>query len=157
MQNEINELRNQVRTLKRMLYGVFGLVVVGGLLAGAEFQAVPLVIQAKNFEVVNDEGAVVTVINSNPKGGVIRIGDKDGMPIMRIGMNKVSADESVAGIFMSSKNGNPAAVMSNGPDGGGIGIANKDGKPVVEISVSADGNGVVKAKSAKGEITYTTP
>jgi hypothetical protein len=33
MQNELNELRNQVRTLRRMLFGVFGLVVVGGLLA----------------------------------------------------------------------------------------------------------------------------
>ena len=38
MQNELNELRNQVRTLKRMLFGIFGLVVVGGLLAATEVE-----------------------------------------------------------------------------------------------------------------------
>jgi hypothetical protein len=62
MQNEINELRNQVRTLKRMLFGVFGVVVVGGLLAATSLQSVPDVIQAKKFEVVNDEGKVVVVM-----------------------------------------------------------------------------------------------
>ena len=55
----IESLETQVRTLKRMLFGVFGLVVVGGLLAATTLQSVPDVIQAKKFEVVNDEGKVV--------------------------------------------------------------------------------------------------
>ena len=62
MQNELNELRNQVRTLKRMLFGVFGVVVVGGLLAATSLQSVPDVIQAKKFQVVNDAGKVVVVM-----------------------------------------------------------------------------------------------
>ena len=45
----IESLETQVRTLKRMLFGVFGLVVVGGLLAATSLQSVPDVIQAKQF------------------------------------------------------------------------------------------------------------
>ena len=35
MQNEITELRNQVRTLKRIVYG-FGCVLVAGVVVGAQ-------------------------------------------------------------------------------------------------------------------------
>ncbi len=56
MQNELNELRSQVRTLKRVVYGACGPLLVGGLLAATSLQSVPDVIQAKKFEVVNDEG-----------------------------------------------------------------------------------------------------
>ena len=44
-------LENQVRMLKRMLFGVFGLVLVGGLVSATNLQNVPDVIQAKKFEV----------------------------------------------------------------------------------------------------------
>jgi hypothetical protein len=77
MQNEINELRNQVRTLKRMLFGVFGVVVLGALLAATTFQNVPDVIQANRFEVINAEGNPVVVLDSVSEqyknGGRIRV------------------------------------------------------------------------------------
>ena len=49
MQNELNELRNQVRTLKRVVYGACGLLLVGGLLAATSLQSVPDVVKAKSF------------------------------------------------------------------------------------------------------------
>ena len=55
----IESLETQVRTLKRMLFGVFGLVVVGGLMAATSLQGVPDVVKAKSFEVVHDAGKVV--------------------------------------------------------------------------------------------------
>ena len=59
MQNEITELRNQVRTLKRIVYG-FGCLLVAGIVVGATtLQTVPDVIQAKRFEVVNEDGKTV--------------------------------------------------------------------------------------------------
>ena len=61
---ELNELRSQVRTLKRMLFGVFGLVVVGGLLAATSLQSVPDVIRAKKFEVVDDKDRSKVVLAS---------------------------------------------------------------------------------------------
>ena len=66
MQNELNELRNQVRTLKRVVYGACGLLLVGGLLAATSLQSVPDVIQAKKFQVVNDEGLAVVGLDLFP-------------------------------------------------------------------------------------------
>ena len=74
----IESLETQVRTLKRMLFGVFGLVVVGGLLAVTTLQSVPDVIQAKKFEVVNDEGKVVASFFANMGGGMLSFSNKDG-------------------------------------------------------------------------------
>ena len=84
MQNELNGLRNQVRTLKRMLFGVFGLVVVGGLLAATTLQSVPDVIRAKQFQVVNDEGTVIVEIGATADGGQLRVRNKDGKQVAAI-------------------------------------------------------------------------
>ena len=54
----IASLETQVRILKRMLFGVFGLVVAGTVLGATSLQTVPDVIQAKRFEVVDDTGSV---------------------------------------------------------------------------------------------------
>ena len=65
MQNEITELRNQVRTLKRIVYG-FGCLLVAGIVVGAtSMQTVPDVIQAKSFEVLSDDGKAVVVLSSH--------------------------------------------------------------------------------------------
>ena len=58
MQNEerINGLETQVRTLKRIVYGFGCLLVAGVVVSATSVQSVPDVIQAKRFEVVNDEG-----------------------------------------------------------------------------------------------------
>ena len=84
---EINELRNQVRTLKRMLFGVFGLVVVGGLLAASSLQSVPDVIQAKNIEVVNEDGEAQILLKSSggTEGPCIQINDSEGTKRFWIG------------------------------------------------------------------------
>ena len=80
----IESLETQVRTLKRMLFGVFGLVVVGGLLAATSLQSVPDVIQAKKFEVVNGEGKVVGKFFANADGGALRIANKEGKAVVVI-------------------------------------------------------------------------
>ena len=78
MQNEITELRNQVRTLKRIVYG-FGCLLVAGVVIGAtSLQTVPDVIQAKKFEVVNDEEIAVVTLESFEDSGVIHTTDSLG-------------------------------------------------------------------------------
>jgi hypothetical protein len=67
MQNEerINGLENQVRTLKRIVYG-FGCLLVAGIVVGAtSLQTVPDVIKAKKFEVLSDDGKAVVVLSSH--------------------------------------------------------------------------------------------
>ena len=63
MQNEITELRNQVRTLKRIVYGFGCLLVAGVVVSATSLQTVPDVIQAKKFEVVNGEGKVLVELS----------------------------------------------------------------------------------------------
>ena len=65
MQNEITELRNQVRTLKRIVYGFGCLLVAGVVVSATSMQTVPDVIQAKKFEVVNGDGNAVVVLDSH--------------------------------------------------------------------------------------------
>ncbi len=68
MQNEITELRNQVRTLKRIVYG-FGCVLFAGVVVSAtSLQTVPDVIQVKRFEVVNSNSNAVVKIEFSDAG-----------------------------------------------------------------------------------------
>ena len=71
----IESLETQVRTLKRMLFGVFGVVVVGGLLAATSLQSVPDLIQAKKFEVLSDDGKAVVVLSSHLLDGEVVVKD----------------------------------------------------------------------------------
>ena len=80
----IESLESQVRILKRMLFGVFGVVVVGGLLAATSLQSVPDVVKAKSFQVVTDEGKIVAGIFSTAGGGLLYVSNKDGNPIAAI-------------------------------------------------------------------------
>jgi hypothetical protein len=132
MQNEISELRNQVRTLKRIVYG-FGCLLVAGVVVGAtSLQTVPDVIQAKKFEVVNDEGKVlvkmtmgsnqetgiietlsdkgkqIVIINSTEDGdGIIRINDYRERRLASIGASVESSD----GVVIVYKRGEPQGQL----------------------------------------------
>ena len=127
----IESLETQVRTLKRMLFGVFGLVVVGGLLAVTTLQSVPDVIQAKKFEVVNDEGKTVVGLSANAIGmGRLIVRNKDSKPV--------------------------AAIFSDTDGMGRLSVRSKDGEAGVLISVSTDGGEIITAND-KGETTSTLP
>ena len=141
MQNELNELRNQVRTLKRMLFGVFGLVVVGGLLAATTLQSVPDVIQAKKFEVVNDEGKVFVRISglstqpnpikSHQEGGIISTYNSQGKILILMGMNNHGS--------------------------GGIQTMNNKGHTLVALATNLAGEGTIITENGKGDKTSETP
>ena len=131
MQNEITELRNQVRTLKRIVYG-FGCLLVAGIVVGAtSLQTVPDVITAKNFLVVDGDGKPIAALGKNPSGGGLIIYNKEGKPVVSLGAT---------------------------PSGGSFDISNKDGKIVAVISVDKDQDtGALVLLNAKGEVTSITP
>ncbi|MFT4592782.1 MAG: hypothetical protein ACI9JK_000481 [Phycisphaerales bacterium] len=149
MQNEerIYGLENQVRTLKRIVYG-FGCLLVAGIVVGAtSLQTVPDVIQAKKFEVVNDEGKVVASFYANMGGGMLSVSNKDGEVVVGLGSDEVNGGgvlginnkdgKIVAGIH-ADENGGVARVLNNtftevagiraAPDGGVLGLFNNEGK-----------------------------
>ena len=153
MQNEINELRNQIRTLKRVLYTLCGAGVLGGLLAATNPNSVPDVIQAKKFEVVNDEGKVVASLFADADGGRLSVLNKDQKIVAGIYATAVGG---LLGVY--NKDGKPVAGLSATTEQGGLlSILNKDGKPVAAVRVDADGDGAVVTQNGKGQMTSHTP
>jgi hypothetical protein len=79
----IELLEHQVRTLKRLLLGVFGLFIAGGLLAASSYDSVPDLIQARKFQVVHPAGGVVVEmgttnhLDNHKSGGIIQL-KRDG-------------------------------------------------------------------------------
>ena len=129
MQNEITELRNQVRTLKRIVYG-FGCLLVAGIVVGAtSLQTVPDVIQAKKFEVVNGDGKTIAQLSGDSQGG---------------------------GLFIFNKRGSAVVGITANSNGGGLGIMNNDGRMVADIDVTKDG-GVISTANNEGETTSSLP
>jgi len=184
MQNELNELRNQVRTLKRMLFGVIGLVVVGGLLAATRLETVPDVIRAKKFEVINAEGTIggeistdsegVLSFRSGGLGSIFKVYNRAEKAIVSIVPNAnggvlifhnkdgkavaaIGADANGGLIGVKNNDGQAVAVIGSKSTGGVLDVLNKDGKSVAGIAVGSDGNGVIVTMDSKGKVTSQSP
>ena len=176
MQNEITELRNQVRTLKRIVYG-FGCLLVAGVVVNAtSLHPVPDVIQAKKFEVVNDEGKVIASFYANMGGGMLSFSNKDGEVVAGLGSDEVNGGgvlginnkegKRVAGIH-ADENGGVARVFDNKftevagisatPHGGALDIKNKGGQNSVALGTQEGSSGVLKTFNPKGEVTSQSP
>ena len=175
MQNEITELRNQVRTLKRIVYG-FGCLLVAGVVVGAtSLQTVPDVIQAKKFQVVTDEGKVIVGLGYGGGGGLLRIFNQYGKQFAVLGLrgegegglgisNKdgvevaaLLAYEDLGMLGIYNKDGEPVAGIDATPGGGELHIFNKDWKRVVAIGADANGDGLMTTHDSKGVVTSRSP
>jgi len=176
MQNEITELRNQVRTLKRIVYG-FGCLLVAGVVVGAtSLQRAPNVIQAKKFEVVNDEGKIVSVSSSDSEGhGMFFLMDKGQKATVHLGSNQDSDGDPAGGsvsvlnekqkdvvslsvwkgdgqLYISNKDGNFAVDLGVSKGAGNLSIMNKDEETVVDLGVYNDG-GLLDVTNGSYQIT----
>ena len=183
MQNEITELRNQVRTLKRIVYG-FGCLLVAGIVIGAtSLQTVPDVIQAKKFEVLNSKGERCVELTSQSDGGAMSIYDHNGdwsilmssVPNMlnpegapRSSFYMFSGGFGGKGIEMAVTNGNVGKIetttLSVGKEISANGILanrcvllNANGVPVSAIGADNDGDGLIRIFNNKGEMTSALP
>jgi len=156
MQNveRIAVLELQYRTMKRIILGVSwvislnfaicSLIIVGYFVSTTNAHDV---IQAKKFEVVNDEGKVVASLYANMGGGMLSFSNKDGEVVAGLGSDEVNGGgvlginnkdgKRVAGIH-ADENGGVARVFNNKftevagiratPTGGVLGLFNNEGK-----------------------------
>ena len=164
MQNEITELRNQVRTLKRIVYG-FGCLLVAGIVVGAtSLQTVPNVIQAKRFEVVNDEGKVFVLISglttqpnsikSQQSGGIISTYNSQGETLILMGMN----NHGSGAIQTMNNKGHTLVSLSTTTDGKGMVLTeNGKGQKLVRLGATTSGAGAVVTENGKGTRTSSLP
>ena len=127
--SEMDVLKAQVKTLKRIVYG-FGCLLVEGIVLNArsESKTIPDLIQAKKFEVIDKEGKTAGHFSAGTNGGTLNIFNKKG--------------NSVTGLT-SGKNGGGLVIMSNDErilagltaheDGGGLIIYNNEMKTLFRI------------------------
>ena len=157
-QNEIDVLKAQVKTLdaalskqsrktKGMFYGFGCLLFAGITVAATSMQGVPDLIQAKKFEVVNDEGKAVVVLRSDSYGGELRIAEKSGKPTVGINPGEFK---------MNSNDGNPALLFLAAKHGGDISLFNKDMKMVVGLGTGG-GGGKLGIYNKDGKTVFSKP
>ena len=140
MQNEITELRTQVRTLERNIFGLKSGIMLPHenrikvledkvkeleeLVHALKTESTPSVIQAKRFEVVNDEGQVIVELGNLRCGGYVSTRNKEGKYVAGLGA---------------------------GEDGGYVSTWNKEGKAVAGLGADGDGDGAVETFNKEGE------
>ncbi len=146
----IASLETQVRTLKRMLFGVFGLLVAGAVLGATSLQTVPDVIQAKKFEVVNQSGLVVGTFQSWEDRGLVSLRDSMKRPTVVISSE---LSTGVASGFLTTMNSKGSIVASVGVNEAGNGVvATEDGRGKRLVEVGSDSHGGrLRINNAKGE------
>ena len=159
MQNEerINGLETQVRTLKKIVYGFGCLLVAGVVVSATSLQTVPDVIQAKKFEVMNDEGKAVVELSSFNENGVINTKDSLGNLIFVVLSQK--DPNGINSGTVTTLNEKAQKLVQLGVTTGGTGsvtIENGKGQKIVQLSASDDGGKVVTGNN-KGEVTSQLP
>ena len=145
MQNEITELRNQVRTLKRIVYGFGCLLVVGVVVGATSLQTVPDVIQAKRFEVLGEDGNAVVVLDC-----YLQENEKE---IPFSGEVSVIREKNYLGFIRTQNSkGQILAEFTATVDGEGVvEIQNGKGQTLVELGTTVNGEGMVTTKNGKGQ------
>ena len=143
-QNEIDVLKAQVKTLKRMFYGFGCLVVAGIALAATSMQGVPDILQAKMFEVMNDDGEVAGVFSADTRGaGFLYTKNADG----RVTTELFCDGGGDGQIEVWNQNGTLCVELYGDSDGDGrLRIYNQNGGLGVDLFGAADG-GILQLES----------
>lgn len=151
MQQELNELRKQVRTLQRMLFGLLGLATLAGLLAATTLQSQPDAIQATQLEIVDPQGNVMVVLGTMKDGeshhGYINTLNDQGKSLIRLEGN------ARMGMIQTQNNrGQALARITADPAGtwGSIKTLHASGPVMVTLAGSVNGDGIVRVNNAKG-------
>jgi hypothetical protein len=154
LENQLRVQQSQVRRQRRWNIALGAVVVVGGLMAATGVRSVPDVIQAKKFEVVNDDGKVIASLYANMGGGMLSVSNKDGEVVSGLGSDEVNGG-GVLGI--NNKDGKIVAGIHADENGGVARVLNNKFAGVVVISANADGDGVMMTSGSKGKVTSRTP
>ena len=118
IEHRLAKLKKQNRLYRHLF--IFAALVGVALVAWGHAQPIPDLIQARQFQMVNEEGDAVVAISSTPDGsGRLDVISKAGEPIITLTKN-----------------------LNSG--GGGILVFNKTGNGVVQIGDDAFGHGALQ-------------
>ena len=132
----IASLETQVRTLKRMFFGVFGLVVVGSVLGATSLQTVPDVIRANKFEVVSDSGKIRAILDSK-----FRMFNDEGHRVLY-----AYESSSGSGVLKTERKGGGYSTMS----AQGFRLQNKFDRSIVRLGPDTSDRGMLEIADSSG-------
>lgn len=141
----------------RMYQIVFAAIIIAGsffvLTAFNKKTTAPSLIQAKEFQVVDDNGKVLISLKKNVDAGNIKIFDEKGSNIIEM----KNSDGGTGVIATKNKKGNLACQLTSYKDDQGIDdgsgrilVYNIDGKVVGEMGSSSNASGIFSVKNSDG-------
>ena len=157
----IEVLERRIRLQRRWNIVLGTAVIAGGLLAAARVPTVPEVIQAKAFEVVNDEGKTVVTLRSSKGSGVIMNHDRVGRRTFLVSNaeGEPGATDGGEGLLTTHGAKGRQVVRIGATDGSGIvGIRDRNGHALAMIAEGLEGGGVFTAFEDNGQgVSWTAP
>ena len=152
-EQRMESLEKQVRRQRRWNLALGAVIVVGGSLAATSPRSVPEVIQAKKFEVVNDQGQVVVLMNAvdhdGEQFGFVTTRGEGGRTLVELGVT-VKGEGLVK--TQNGRGGDLVSLTANAEGNGLIKTENGKGGTLVAIAASVDGEGVVKTQNGSGGV-----
>jgi hypothetical protein len=155
-EQRIIRLEKSVRFYRLCLAGL--LVVFTGLVIMSfdKKNAVPDLIQAKAFQVVDDRGKVMVQLDKERNNGHISTYDPQGKRLVSL----ITTDGGAGGINTFGRNGDLLFKLTNTAEGGGyMALFNGKGNPVGEMGITVDESGYFRLNDREGKklvwMTYT--
>ena len=149
LEENVRTLQKQVRRQRRWNIGLGLMVVVGGLMAAKGVTEAPDVVQAKKFEVVNDEGEILVRIGGRTFGGFLSLYNMAGKPIATL-----STSPRGGAISINDNSAKPNVLILADRDGGNVGIFGNGRGLVTSLGVDhTSGIGVIKILDSEGQMT----
>jgi hypothetical protein len=144
-------LEQQVRHQRHWNLALGAVIVVGGLLAATHSPSVPEVMQAKRFEVVNDDGKVMVLLNSMEHDGetfgFVKTQNGQGGTLVTLTANAEGNG------FLKTQDGNGGTLVAISATVGGEGVVktqNGKGQILVQLGTTVEGEGMVKTQNGQG-------
>jgi len=170
-ESRIETLEKQVRTLRRAFFIAAGTAVIGASVAATAVTEIPDVIQARSFEVVNKQGKTSIRLKSledsfskeNIGSGMVEVMSSKGLPAVAMACG-------LSGGWILVKGTDPdtprfmAGITAPENDHGGSwlggfflrhGLISKN--DVVHVTMTPEGNGIIKTFDIAGEVTSAAP
>lgn len=117
----------------------------------------PDVIQAKAFQVVDDDGHVLVELNQENNNGQLSTYSQAGKPLVSL----FTSNDNTGGINTFDANGNVLFKVTNSSNGGGyLALFNPDGNEAVESGITDARTGYFRINDQNGDkqawLSYTT-
>ncbi len=160
----MSTLENRLEKLERRLrfyqIGITAIILTGVLLVVTAFNKknpVPDLVQAKEFQVVDDNGKVYASMKQHDGYCDFKIYNGQGSQIIRL----TESTNGYGAVMTSDKYGTSAVNIMGvtGNEGGSINVFNKSGKIIDEIGVTNTSTGYLGVYNSSGsdlfKVTYT--